>query len=190
MGVIGKGDYNFCKDLTRLNSIIAKEINIANSPWVSDFNIKCSLDKENIINSKRPELFEKKDIINTSFIIERKKLDKINLEITYIIDNNEKIEKKYDIIPKEINEGEELSILIIKDYIYKIDDDLQSLDKSLKYQILNGYTSLFAEIELSDKISEEMKLKIIGDKNKNVIEKLKDEPKSFIFGNMSMVWGQ
>ena len=41
---------------------------------------------------------------------------------------------------------------------------------ALKYQIFSKYTSLFAEIELSEKINEEMKQKIIGDKENNQIE--------------------
>ena len=41
----------------------------------------------------------------------------------------------------------------------------------MKYQILTDYTSLFAEVELSEKISEEMKLKIIGDKENNIIKR-------------------
>ena len=41
----------------------------------------------------------------------------------------------------------------------------------MKYQILTDYTSLFAEVDLEEKISEEMKLKIIGDKENNIIKK-------------------
>ena len=40
----------------------------------------------------------------------------------------------------------------------------------MKYQILTNYTSLFAEVDLDEKISEEMKLKIIGDKENNIIK--------------------
>ena len=39
---------------------------------------------------------------------------------------------------------------------------------ALKYQILSDSTSLFAEVELSDKISEEMKKEIIGDEKNHV----------------------
>ena len=44
---------------------------------------------------------------------------------------------------------------------------------ALKYQILTDETSLFAEIKLSDKITEEMKKEIIGDEENNVITKPK-----------------
>ena len=50
----------------------------------------------------------------------------------------------------------------------------EKLGFSLKYQILNKETSLFEEIELFDKISEEMIIKIIGKKeNKILIKKRK-----------------
>lgn len=45
----------------------------------------------------------------------------------------------------------------------------EKLNLSLKYQILNETTSLFAEIEFSDKITEEMKTIIIGNKENNII---------------------
>ena len=45
---------------------------------------------------------------------------------------------------------------------------------ALKYQIFTKNTSLFAEIELSDKITEEMKKKIIGKNEKHKIKKLSD----------------
>ena len=44
---------------------------------------------------------------------------------------------------------------------------------SLKYQILSNYTSLYTEFEFSDKVSEEMKVIIIGDEKNNIIRKKK-----------------
>ena len=49
----------------------------------------------------------------------------------------------------------------------------EKIKLALKYQILIDDTSLFAEIELSEKISEEMKSKIIGNKKDNIIKKLR-----------------
>ena len=48
---------------------------------------------------------------------------------------------------------------------------------ALKYQIFTDYTSLFAEVELSEKISEEMKKQIIGDEEHNVIDMDEFRPK-------------
>jgi hypothetical protein len=45
----------------------------------------------------------------------------------------------------------------------------EKLNLALKYQILNKYTSLFAEVELSEKASTKMKSYIIGNKEKNII---------------------
>ena len=46
---------------------------------------------------------------------------------------------------------------------------------ALKYQLFTENTSLFAEVELSEQINEEMKQKIIGDKGNNQIIKQKAE---------------
>ena len=71
--------------------------------------------------------------------------------------------------PIEFPKGEELSKLIIYDYIRhnKNLDKNDIIKLALKYQLLTKYTSLFAEIELSNKISEEMKLQILGNHNNN-----------------------
>ena len=180
-GINGKGGYNFCKNLDELNSIIAKEIYNTNIPWVSDFNIKCSLDNDSNITREMPETIKKDDLISTNYIIPRKNIDKINVEITYILDNRKKIVKNYEIIPTELPEGEEINKLIINDYINKINDEEEKKEKSLKYQIFNKYTSLFAEVELSNKISDEIKLKIIGDKKNNTII----EKENYYSGNWS-----
>ena len=182
-GLYGRGGYNFCRKLYGLNSIIAKEINNVNNLWISNFKAKCNLDNDNICETKMPEIIMQNDIVNLNYIIPRKTIDKINLEITYNLDDNEKIEKKYEIVPKIIPEGEEISKLIIKDFINNIPDEDEKTKKSLKYQIFNNKTSLFAEVELSEKISEEMKLKIIGDEKKNILEIFKPKEETHAYYN-------
>ena len=49
----------------------------------------------------------------------------------------------------------------------------ESTNLALKYRIISNYTSLFAELEFSDKVSEEMKLIVIGDKENNIIRRRK-----------------
>jgi len=181
-GIIGKGNYNFCKDIKGLNEIIATEISKATSPFISNFNIKIPFDKINLykINNNSNNL-KRNQTQNFNFIInneeDSKNKDnivdnKINIEVNYNDYNNEKKCENYIIEPEEISEGEELFKLIINNYILnnlsQNDDEKEKL--ALKYQIFSKYTSLYAEIELSEKINEEMKQKIIGDKENNQIK--------------------
>ena len=86
------------------------------------------------------------------------------MEVNYTDEENKKF-KNYEIIPEKIENGEELSKLIINNYILT-DSNLNEEEKlklALKYQIQTENTSLFAEVELSEQINDEMKQKIIGD---------------------------
>ena len=172
-GIIGKGNYNFCKNIDNLNSIIASEINKATSPYCSNLNITTNLNDKNIIkNNNIPDTIRNNEIVNLFYIVNNR-IPKINMEINYINEDNKKNCKKYNISPTILEKGEELSKLIINNYILKNKDlDKEEVLKlALKYQIFMENTSLFAEVELSEKISEEMKLKIIGDKDNNVIKR-------------------
>ena len=185
-GIIGKGNYNFCTDIEGLNEVIANEVNNASSPYISDFDIKSSIDKDNLYKTNSSiKILRKNKANNFSYIIENKKdnnddNNKIDYEIKYSeIDKNKKEVKnfceKHEMIPIEMPMGEELSKLIIYQYLTG-DSNLNESEKlklALKYQILIKETSLFAEVELSQKISEEMKTKIIGDKENNTIKKLR-----------------
>jgi len=184
-GIIGKGNYNFCTNIQGLNEVIATEVCNACNPYISNFNIKSNLDEKNIykMNNINDIIIRKNKVCYFNYIIEKNEenenINKINIDIKYIEnDINKKGEKNevnenYEIIPNKIPEGEELSKLIINKYILKyLNFDVEvKIKLALKYQILTDDTSLFAEVELSDKISEEMKLKIIGDKENNVIKK-------------------
>ena len=169
-GYYGKGSYNYCRDMNELNSIISREINNANNSWVSDFKIICNLDNENIIKKTEiNQMIKNDDIINCKYIIPRKKVDKINIEISYILNEKEEIKSKYEINPVEYSEGEEFSKLFMKEYLKDFSKN-EKLDKLIKYQILDENTSLYAEIELSNKITEEMKSKIIdNEQNKYLL---------------------
>ena len=163
-GILGKGGYNFCYDLNELNKIIAKEINKAISPYISKLNIKTTLDTQNIIknNNNIPNIIREDEIINLNYITNNEKNEAVKININYIEDDKN-IEKNYEIIPLEILEGEEFSKLIINNYLLN-NSDLSKEEKiklALKYQIFTNDTSLFAEVELSENISKEMKSKII-----------------------------
>ena len=174
-GILGKGNYNFCKNLNNLNSIIASEINKATAPYISNLICNSDLNKKNLIkNNLYKKILRDNEIVNLYYIIEKENInDKIKLKISYLdSEKNKNIEKNYEIIPEKKEKGEDLSKLIINNYILNNKDlsEEEKLKLALKYQILTKNTSLFAEIELSEKITEEMKLKIIGDKENNIIK--------------------
>ena len=180
-GVIGKGNYNFCKDLNNLNSIIASEINKATCSYISNLQIKTNLDEKNILkNLSIPNILRDNSIVDLYYIIDsnNSKIDKIEMDIKYIDStDNKNYEKKYEITPEVLEKGEDLSKIIINNYILNnknLTND-EKLNLALKYQIFTDYTSLFAQVELSDKINEEMKLKIIGNKENNVIKEVRKE---------------
>ena len=182
-GILGKGYYNYCKHLNNLESVITSEISRATSPFISNLEINSNLNNNNIIrNNSFPNILRCNEIANLFYIIKKQNIiDKIKLEIKYNENKNGKnVEKKYEIIPEKIEKGEDLTKLIINNYILNDHylSDEEKLKLSLKYQIFTKYTSLFAELQLSDKITEEMKLKIIGDKENNVIklQKKRKEP--------------
>ena len=175
-GILGKGNYNFCHNINQLNKVIANEINKAISPFISKLTIKTSLDKDNIINNNDehiPNIIREDEIVNLNYITTNNKKDeKIKIEIKYL-ENNRINEKKYEIIPLEIPEGEEFSKLIINNYLLNNSNlsEEEKIKLALKYQIFTNDTSLFAEVELSEKVSEDLKSKIIGDKINNRILK-------------------
>ena len=119
-------------------------------------------------NQSIPNILRDNEIINLNYIINNKENNnsKINVEINYL-ENEEKIEKKYEIIPYYLPEGEELSKLIINNYLKNNNLIEEEIKLRLKYQIFGKNTSLFAEIELSDKVTGEMKEKILENQKNN-----------------------
>ena len=99
----------------------------------------------------------------------------IKINIKYTDNKKNEIKKEYNIIPEKIPKGDELSKLMVYDYIRKKDFSFIEGDKkiklALKYQLLIESTSLYAEIELSNKINKEMKIQILGNPNKIELKK-------------------
>ena len=197
-GIIGKGNYNFCCNIECLNEVIATEVCNSCGAYISDFSIKSNLDEKNIykMNNTNSLIIRKNKICNFNYIIEQneenEKINKIHININYVENDKNKNEAKkeikedYEIIPNEISKGEELSKIIINDYFLN-NLNLEKEEKiklALKYQILIDDTSLFAEIELSEKISKEMKSKIIGNKKDNIIKKLRPRYFDYDFDNI------
>lgn len=118
-------------------------------------------------NLSNKTILRQDELLCFNFIINQndaQNLQKINIEIKYS-DNDKKIfNQKYNITPEEIPKGDELSKLIMYNIIKSNTnlDETEKLILSLKCKILTKYTSLFTDIELSDKISNEMKLQILN----------------------------
>ena len=171
-GVIGKGNYNFCENLDNLNSIIASEIKkCSTSTNCLVKEMKCNLDNNNLISNIFPSVIRDDYAINLYYLVKKddKKNEKINLNIKY--KESEIIEKNYEISPERITKGEELFKIAINNYMMKNYNltEKQKLELALKYQIFTKDTSLFAEVEIDDKVSEKMKLQILGPKETNMI---------------------
>ena len=130
-GIIGKGNYNFCENIKGLNEVIATEVCKACNPYVSGFSIKTNLDDKNLyrIDKTNNLIFRKNKILDFNYIIKKNEVNdsnnKINIDIKYTDnDNNKKdtkkeIDENYEIIPYEIPKGEELSKIIIYNYLLK-----------------------------------------------------------------------
>ena len=189
-GILGKGNYEFCSDIKELNEIIVKEIKNSTNPFYSDFEFSSNLDDKNLYQLKEKiSILKENQMINIKYITQDKKEKdeietdkKIKLNLKYKVydkktQKNEEINETYEIDPFQIELGEELSKLIINAYLMQKKDSLSEEEKTqlaLKYQIFSDYTSLFAEVELSEKLTEEMKKKIIGDEENNVIKKQRE----------------
>ena len=169
-GILGKGNYNFCPDIKKLKKVVATEIKNSSIPFYSDLELETPLEEKCLYKIKDNPLILKNNIYYNFLYINENNGDvidnsKIKLEFKYKLYNEIKeISEKYELKGEELPLGEELSKLIIKKYINdnKEIEKEKKIELSLKYQILTIYTSLFAEIKLSEKISEEMKKEIIN----------------------------
>ena len=182
-GILGKGNYNFCKDTNNLTSIIVSEINKSTSNFATNLKIT-NLDDNNFINNnKEQNIFRNNEIFNLYYIKNDKNIiDKIELNVKYKEMDNKDIEKNIEIIAEKIENGEDLTKLIINNYIIHSDlSEEEKLKLALKYQIFTKETSLFAEVELSNKISEKMKLEILGDKENNIFKKVRQKKEIKIY---------
>ena len=157
-GIIGKGNYNFCRDLDGLNSIISTEISKAISSFISNFTMKNTLQNEKLELEQETNIYpiiRNNQIVNSAYIINsNNKNDKIDIDLSYLDEDKKEIKKHYKIEPEYMEEGEELSKLIINNYILNHLNDNEIIKKALKYQIFMKETSLFAEIEFSEKITD------------------------------------
>ena len=182
-GVLGKGNYNFCNDIKDLNKVIVNEIKNSSKPFYCDFEFNTNLDENNLYKlNEKLSIIRENQLVNLKYIIKEEKEkeeknDLIKLSLKYKKENTkdnkvEEFEEKYDIKVIPLSEGNDLSKLIIYGYLNesKSIDEEEETKLALKYQIFTENTSLFAEVELSNKISQEMKKEIIGDEKHNIID--------------------
>ena len=182
-GVLGKGNYNFCNDIKDLNKVIVNEIKNSSKPFYCDFEFNTNLDENNLYKlNEKLSIIRENQLVNLKYIIKEEKEkeeknDIIKLSLKYKKENTkdnkvEEFEEKYDIKVIPLSEGNDLSKLIIYGYLNKSKsiDEEEETKLALKYQIFTENTSLFAEVELSNKISQEMKKEIIGDEKHNIID--------------------
>ena len=158
-GLLGKGSYYFCDNICNLNYTISnlmKEalINFISDPIVKIHNFKCEFLNE------ISKVIRNGDILRLDYLSKEKQDDnKMNIEIKYELEKEEKI-INYSVVPIEFPEGNDLFKLAYNNFINEDKNKLSENDKlnlSLKYEIFNKYTSLFAHIELSGIIKEQLK---------------------------------
>ena len=82
-GIIGKGNYNFCPEIEKLNSIISSEVSKATSSFISDFTMQNSLQNEKLELKQETNISQNirnNQIINSAYIINsNNKIDKIDI---------------------------------------------------------------------------------------------------------------
>ena len=182
-GIVGKGSYSFCRDIKGLSQVIASTLNNICTSYTTNLNINSELDKFNLykLNNIQNIVLQNKTY-RCYYITEKEKFEnkKLNFEMEYT-QNNENHQKKYSIETKELIPGDELSKLIIYEYLNK-EKNLSPEEKiklALKYQIFIDGTSLFAEVESNVKATEKIQKKeIIKEENQSqkTMKKISSDP--------------
>ena len=155
-GIIGKENYTIIESDDKINKIIINELNNISIPFIYNFNINSELDdiilnKINNLNEiMSPNITYNFDYI-TKEKIDNKKI--FNFVIKYN-QNRKDFILRYKLEYIELPSGEDLSKLIIYDYILNNKDlsEEERIKLAINYQIFMEGTSLFAEAELSEKI--------------------------------------
>ena len=167
----GNGSYHFISDTTDLKNEIFEILNDCTKDYINNYSFL--LDNKAVYELQPiNKITYYNESLNYCFIKEDKISNDINIKFSW--ENlDEKFQKEYQFKSNEIlklKDGEELSKLIIGlSFKYNIiNTEKEQIDFSKKYQVLSKYTTLFADIENDNPITNEMKIfeekKIIKDK--------------------------
>jgi len=164
----GNGSYHFINDISDLKNEIFEILNDCTEAYINNYSF--ILDTKTIYELQPiNKITYVNESLNYCFIKEDKNNDDINIKFNW--ENlNEKHQKEYKVNSNEILEikpGEELSKLIIGlSFKYNIiSTEKEQIYFSKKYQVLSKYTTLFADIENDNPITNE--IKIFEKKNKD-----------------------
>ena len=177
-GIIGKGSYSFCNEISKLNIKIVSTLNSICIPYLANLEIKSPLDELNLYKINVNNINIKESAIYKYYYIINKKLEnkKINFSMKYT-KKKETETKTEELKPFELPQGDQLSKLIINKYILENDSlsEKEKIKLALKYQLFIEGTSLFAENELTQKTKAQIQKKeVIREKKEKKIKTIKD----------------
>ena len=177
-GIIGKGSYSFCNEISKLNIKIVSTLNSICIPYLANLEIKSPLDELNLYKINVNNINIKESAIYKYYYIINKKLEnkKINFSLKYT-KKKETETKTEELKPFELPQGDQLSKLIINKYILENDSlsEKEKIKLALKYQLFIEGTSLFAENELTQKTKAQIQKKeVIREKKEKKIKTIKD----------------
>ena len=182
-GRLGKGSYNFVKDINNINDVVIKTLNNCMINYGIDPSFKC---QNNIIIDSQPinDIIYEDETLVYSFIMKGK--EEKDIEINFKIKDNEAEIEDNLIIEKEnihkLNEGDSLGKIIIGTILKYNKNISEEEEKNLakEYQVLSKNTTLYAEIENEESINSEMiTYSNTIDENKDIMDEIQDSYKYY-----------
>ena len=181
------GSYSFIEDISKIKSNVIQTLNhcLRSYLFISNISLKNLQIEYNYIPNQK--ICYQDEFLNFYFIIKDKLPDKINIDLQFYY-KNELIKKEYIFDQKNItyeNDGDIISKIIIGNILNqnqleksivndKVEDTFNSsgqtnsdnfliekeknIQLSKKYQVLSKYTSLYAEIENTNKSLTDLKV--------------------------------
>jgi hypothetical protein len=181
VGIIGKGNYHLYKYLYNLKKYMINDLNEILTEYIYHLDIKSTLDKNASYKINFAKDILKPYTTNQYGYITKESFKQFDFTFKYIQNNNPFL-RKYKINPVELPPGDELSKIIIHNYILNeknLSED-EKINLAIKYQVLIEGTSLYAETELDKKNFAPMQF--IGVK-KTIVPKIDDEQDLFLGSN-------
>ena len=187
IGIIGKGNYHLYKYLYNLKKYMINDLNEILTEYIYHLDIKSTLDKNASYKINFAKDILKPYTTNQFGYITKGSFKQFDFTFKYIQNNNPFL-RKYKINPVELPPGEELSKIIIYNYILnkKNLSEKEKINLAIKYQVLIEGTALYAETELDQKNFAPMQL--IGVK-KTIFPKIDDIHDPFLVNNSNLFDG-